>query len=390
MSHLFHSNRSYEKNHSNVDETYTNSIEDKIVSILSGEASQEEIAEVRRWLAESADNRKLYNDYLFIWNISGVIGRKDGYRTEAAWTSLDKQMTAQRHPALYALSWKKAMMVAAVAGIVFLAGMRVSRFTGKPADEQHMLTYAEHTSPYGSKSKVKLPDGSQVWLNAGSTLRYSSDYNTNRREVYLEGEGYFDVTRNEKTPFWVQTSTITVKVLGTAFNVKAYPEESFVETIVERGAVQLIDPLSKSKEMTVLRAHQKAVVEKGSQPEVEPEAEAPEQEVKPEEGVKPSSYIPIAAVKVNSEVRTEAYTSWKDTRWVIEREKLSTFAVKLERRYNVRFVFADDDLKDYVFSGKFEDETLDQLLEVLKLSAPILYRVKQNTVYLSRNKLFTN
>ena len=388
MSHLFHFNRSYEKNHSIVDETY-NSIEDKIVSVLSGQASREETAEVRRWLAESAVNRKLYDKYVNIWRASNAIGRMDDYQSDAAWASLNKRMEAQRHPILSGLSWKKAMIVAAMFVLVFLAGMSVNLFTGKSADEQNMLTYTEYTSPYGSKSKVKLPDGSLVWLNAGSTLRYSSDFNTNHREVYLEGEGYFDVARNEQTPFWVQTSTITIKVLGTAFNVKAYPEEAFVETIVERGVVQLVDPLSDSPKTTLLHAHQKAVVVKGSQSGKEPAGETPVQETKPEEA-KPLSYIPIADVKINSDVKTEVYTSWKDTRWVIEREKLSTFAVKLERRYNVRFVFADEELKEYVFSGKFEDETLEQLLEALKLTAPVLYKVKQNTVQLSRNKMFTN
>ena len=381
------------KINANVDETYTNQIEDKIVSVLSGQASQEEATEVRRWLAENETNRRLYDRYFNIWSASNAIGRVDDYQPDTAWTLLNKRMEMQRRPMLSGWSWKKAMMVAAVLGIVFLGGMSVNLFGGKAADEQDVLTYTEYTSPYGSKSKVKLPDGSLVWLNAGSTLRYSSDFNMKHREVYLEGEGYFDVKRNQQTPFWVQTSTITIKVLGTTFDVKAYPDESFVETIVERGAVQLINPLSDSQETTILYAGQKAVVVKGNQPEnEEPAGETPPaQEIKPNgggSGVKPLSYIPIADVKINSNVKTEAYTSWKDTRWVIESEKLATFAVKLERRYNVRFVFADEELKEYVFSGKFEDETLEQLLEALKLSAPVLYKVKQNTVQLSRNKMF--
>jgi ferric-dicitrate binding protein FerR (iron transport regulator) len=102
----------------------------------------------------------------------------------------------------------------------------------------------------------------------------------------------------------------------------------------------------------------------------------------------PTNHIPIADVKVKSNVRTEAYTSWKDSRWIIESEKLSALAIKLERRYNVKFVFADEELKENVFSGKLEGETLDQVLEAIKLTSPILYKVKNNTVYLSRNKMF--
>ena len=373
------------KNHLRVDNTYTNHIEDKIVSVLTGQASQEELAEVRQWLAESANNRKLYDEYTGIWGISCAVGRNDDYQPDAAWTLLNRRMKTRKNYMQPTIPWKKVMLVAAMLAIVFLAGTSVTLFTGK-ATEQSPLMFTEYSSPYGSKSMVKLPDGSSVWLNAGSMLRYSSDFNVHNREVYLEGEGYFNVTRNEQTPFLVQTSTITVKVLGTAFNVKAYPEESVVETTVERGAVQLIDPCSSSQEMTLLLAQQKAVVIKESQPEKKTE-EVPLQESN-HGGIKPVSYIPIADVEVNSNIRTEIYTSWKDSRWIFESEKLSSLAVKLERRYNVHFVFDDDELKDNVFSGKLEDETLNQVLEALKLTAPILYKIKQNTVYLSRNKMF--
>ena len=360
------------------DDNYKYSIEEKIADVLTGQASQEELTEVRQWLSESDDNRRLYNEYAGIWGISRTTSRNDDYQPDVAWALLSKRMKPQKN----IIPIRKVMMVAAMLVVVFLAGMAVSQFTGKATDEK-ILTYSEYTSPYGSKSKVKLSDGSLVWLNAGSTLRYSSDFNVNNREVYLEGEAYFDVVRNEQTPFLVQTTTITVKVLGTAFNVKAYPEESVVETTVERGAVQLIDPLSSSQETTILRAQQKAVVVKGSQHR----EEHGEADTKPDE-IKPLVYVPIADVTVNSNIATEAYTSWKDPRWIIESEKLSSLAVMLERRYNVNFVFEDEELKDFVFSGKFENETLDQVLEVMKLTAPILYKVKQNTVYLNRNKMF--
>ena len=376
-----------------MDDNYTYAIADKIVSVLTGQASQEELTVVRQWLAESAENRKLYDELAGIWGTCCAVGRKDDYQPDVAWTLLRKQMkTPVYRPQRPAISLRKVMLVAVMIVVVFLAGMSVNLFSDQPVDVHPQLTYTEYSSPYGSKSKVKLPDGSSVWLNAGSTLRYSSAFNVQNREVFLEGEGYFDVKRNERTPFLVQTSTIAVKVLGTAFNVKAYPEEAFVETTVEHGSVQLIDPLSDSQENTILRARQKAVVTKDVQHNAEPARPVAEGHVQKTEPVRiiQQNYIPIANVEVNSNVKIELYTSWKDTRWVIEREKLSNFAVKLERRYNVRFVFVDEELKDDVFSGKFEDETLDQLLDALKLTAPILYRVKQNTVYLSRNRYFIN
>jgi ferric-dicitrate binding protein FerR (iron transport regulator) len=362
------------------------SIEVKIVNALTGQASQEELVELKRWIAESEANRKLYDEYAYIWKISGAVRHKDNFQPDAAWTLLNKQMKMKKWDMLSGVSWKKVLMAAAVLTLVFLAGTRINLFSAKDADVSVLLTFAEFTSPYGSKSKVKLPDGSTVWLNAGSILRYSSEFNISHREIYLEGEGFFDVTRDEQAPFVVQTSTITIKALGTAFNVKAYPEESLVETTVEQGAVQLIDPASPSRDATVLRANQKAVVMTGRYSE---DAEPTTDNGQTQETQTGVITATLAEVQVKSNVRTEAYTSWKDPRWIIESEELSALAVKLERRYNVHFVFDDEALKEYVFSGKLEDETLEQVLETIKLTSPILYRVKNNTVYLSSNKMFS-
>jgi len=394
--------------------SYNSNLEDKVISTLTGQASQEELTAMRSWLAGSEANRRKFNEIAAIWTASSAVGRDVDYQPDAAWKWLfrrmntqkrshdernrpdalmtvpDRQIKTQKRNLLFGFSWKKWAAAAAVLVLVFLAGAGAGLLTGKNTATQAALTYTEYTSPYGSKSKVKLPDGSAVWLNAGSTLRYSSDFNVHHREVFLEGEGYFDVMRNDQSPFLVQTSVITIKVLGTAFNVKAYPEESVVETTVERGSIQLIDPLSSSQKTTILRAHQTAVVMKQDQPDVAFKEEAvktPVQASKPDL-IKPVIHTPIADVKVKNNVRTEVSTSWKDTRWVIESEKLSSLAVKLERRFNVRFVFADETLKENIFSGKLEDETLDQVLEAIKLTSPILYKVKNNTVYLSTNKMF--
>jgi ferric-dicitrate binding protein FerR (iron transport regulator) len=158
------------KNHLRVDNTYTNHIEDKIVSVLTGQASQEELAEVRQWLAESANNRKLYDEYTGIWGISCAVGRNDDYQSNAAWTLLNRRMKTRKNYMQPTIPWKKVMLVAAMLAIVFLAGTSVTLFTGK-ATEQSPLMFTEYSSPYGSKSMVKLPDGSSVWLNAGSMLR---------------------------------------------------------------------------------------------------------------------------------------------------------------------------------------------------------------------------
>ncbi len=362
--------------------THTDHIEDKIINVLTGRASQEELLEIRKWLSINEENREVYDEYVTTWIAGGMIGRKNDFQADAAWTKLSKKMK-KTYYAEYRIPWGK-IAVAAMIAVVILSGMMIYNISNEAHINEDSLAYTEYSSPYGSKSQVKLPDGSNVWLNAGSILRYSSDFNKNVREIYLEGEGYFDVARNEQKPFLVQTSTIAIKVLGTAFNVKAYPEESIVETTVERGKVQLLEPLTTSQGTTILQANQKAVVIKNMPAVIQMKEIGKTEKMK----IKPPKYIPIAKMEVSSNIKVEAYTSWKDTRWIIESEKLADLAVKLERRYNIHIVFDDEELKNYVFSGKFENETLDEVLEVMKLSAPILYKTKQNMVYMSRNKMF--
>ncbi|HKP32519.1 MAG TPA: FecR family protein, partial [Chitinophagaceae bacterium] len=111
----------------------------------------------------------------------------------------------------------------------------------------------------GSRTKLVLPDGSSVWLNAGSKLTYSKDFGTKDRNVTLTGEAFFDVVSNEEVPFEITTPTLQIKVLGTAFNVKSYPSEKTSETTVIRGRVEIISN-QRPNEKFVLKPNEKLVV----------------------------------------------------------------------------------------------------------------------------------
>jgi ferric-dicitrate binding protein FerR (iron transport regulator) len=229
---------------------------------------------------------------------------------------------------------------------------------------------------------ITLPDSSSIWLNAGSRLRYGSDFNRTNRTVFVEGEAYFKVARNEAKPFLVKTPAITLKVLGTSFNVKAYPEENRVETTVESGSVQVLRNVKGTlSDDLILTAGQKATIFKSS---LQTDSLPPATPLPAPENVLPDRVAERTVVAKN--VKTELYTSWKDMRWLIVRETLESLAVKLERRYNVQISFTDEALKDFSFSGTLEDETLEQVLKAIRLSAPINYTIRQNTVTLSRNK----
>ncbi len=221
-----------------------------------------------------------------------------------------------------------------------------------------------------------MPDGTSIWLNADTKLRYSVDYGTKNRNIYLDGEAYFKVAKNKKLPFRVNTSGITVTALGTVFNVKAYPEEKVIETTLEEGSVR-IDPVVKGKVKKtalsiLLKPNQKAVYQKRGQ-EMSVAGKAPEEIVRNEPVTEPK----LLPIKLDTSTVTDIrlYTSWKDSRWIFKNEKLGSLAVLLERRYDVHIQFENEALKDYAFSGILKEESLEQVLSALSFTAPIRYEI---------------
>ena len=237
--------------------------------------------------------------------------------------------------------------------------------------------------PLGSKSKVELPDGSLVTLNAGSKLHYSTTYGKDSREVWLEGEGYFKVAKNADIPFVVRAKEVTIKALGTEFNVKAYPEEKMVQTTLVNGLVSIHQAKASSDTQELMMKPKQTVTiyDEGTrtiEEEMELVKEKEKEKVQYAEARKPK-------IELKNEVKTELYTSWKDSRWVIESESIEELAMKLQRRYDVQIIIANNELKQYPFTGILADETLEQVLEIMKSVVPIKYVISKKVVLLSIN-----
>ena len=235
--------------------------------------------------------------------------------------------------------------------------------------------------PLGSMSKVELPDGSLVTLNAGSKLHYNTTYGKDSREVWLEGEGYFKVVKNADIPFVVRAKEVTIKALGTEFNVKAYPEEKMVQTTLVNGLVSIQqEKASSDTQELMMKPKQTVTIYDEGTRTIEEELELVKEKVviKNAEARKPK-------IELKNEVKTELYTSWKDSRWVIESESIEEVAMKLQRRYDVQIIIANNELKQYPFTGILADETLEQVLEIMKSVVPIKYVISKKVVLLSIN-----
>jgi transmembrane sensor len=227
------------------------------------------------------------------------------------------------------------------------------------------LAYNEIIVPLGEKAQIILSDGSHVWINSASKLRYPVQFGENSRDVTLEGEAFFDVVKKSGKTFVVNTRDVKVNVLGTAFNVKCYPGDKKTQTIVVRGEVK-VEVNNGSQKPIIIKPNEMATLR-------EKVSSGPQ-----------SSQSPTITV---NKVDPENLVSWKDQLLVFAGESFEDLAVKMERWYNVKIKIDNEDLKSERFNGKFvHNETVYQVLEAIKITTPITYSVEKDTIIISKTK----
>jgi len=210
--------------------------------------------------------------------------------------------------------------------------------TGKTAPDQQVssIIYA----PMGSRVSFNLPDGTTGMLNSGSHLSYSLPFNSNR-QVKLEGEAWFDVTRNEEYPFEISAGNSSVKVLGTSFNMCAYPEENYIEVVLQQGKVEFQD--NKDDEKVMMLPLERLVFQNGN---------------------------------ISKSVTDPAkYNAWTEGKLVFRGDPMAEVARRIERWYNVKVTLADKELEKYSFRATFQDDSLEEVLRFLSMTSPIRYKI---------------
>lgn len=234
----------------------------------------------------------------------------------------------------------------------------------------------------GSKSRVELPDGSVVWLNAGSKLTYNKDFGKNTRAVTLAGEGFFDVAKNKDLPFVITTANISIKVLGTVFNVKAYPEDKQTETSLIHGSIE-VTISNRPNDKIILSPSEKLIVENTFSKFNEKEKEKlPEITGKPTHDI--VNLMALKKLEYNANDSTIAETEWVNNKLIFRSEPFIDLAVRMERWYNVSIEIKDSKLEQEKLNGTLENETITQALEALKISTPFEYEKKGNKIIIHR------
>jgi ferric-dicitrate binding protein FerR (iron transport regulator) len=206
--------------------------------------------------------------------------------------------------------------------------------------EERTLQYSEIHVPYGQMSQLTLSDGTEVWLNSGTTIRYPERFGEKNRSVEVKGEAFFKVAKMVEKPFTVNSTDLKIEVLGTSFNFSAYQEDSYSSVTLVEGKVAVQDNFGKSIA-----------------------------QLKPGQMVTKAKNSNLLNIK---EVKTASYSAWTEGKIFFDDERLDQIALKLERWFNVEISFADPQLKSKRFTGTIlKNKPVDQIMQALELLAPI-------------------
>lgn len=258
------------------------------------------------------------------------------------------------------LTWIRRIAAASIIIPLFLASvfLAIDKFTpaGKVAGASDTLEIEKKVSASGEKSMVFLADGTRIWLNGDTRLSYARDFETkDTRDVYMEGEAFFDVAHNPEKPFIVHTSALKIKVLGTSFNVKSYSNDQTIETTLVHGKVRIEQSERKGNRINdiELAPNQRAIFNKESR-----------------------------SINIK-EVVAESTGSWRRERLVFDEERMSSVIIQMEKWYGVDIHVEDRGGLSCKLTASIEKETLDEFLKLLQLTHGVSYSISGRNVFIT-------
>jgi len=320
---------------------HTYNMEKKFSKYLNSTCNPDEFAEVIKAICSDDNKDNVSTEILKLWEetLNTAIENKENSQLLDKIhhrIALEESGTISRR-----FTWYRNLLKVAAVLILGLITTTIV-FYNKPEKLQYASIVETVTTPYGARTNFKLPDGSEVWLNSGSTISFPKQYDK-IRNVRLVGQAYFKVLKDGK-PFVVKTAYGNVEVTGTAFDVKAYKDENFETTLVE-GIVNVRD-----------RKNQVANLKPGEQ----------------------SVITPANEFTINN-VNTELSTSWREGRLIFVNEPFQNVAKALERWYNVKIELQGEKLKKLGYTGTIEMETFVEVLELINTTTSIKYKFDKNT-----------
>lgn len=341
---------------------------------LSNEASFEERRELQLLLQEDPYLQQQFSVLKDLWVPSHADDLQSSLKSERILVKAKLQEQeirfAKNSRWKYFQLSKSGWAVAASIIIIIAAAFYVFQPKASSQVAEQITSTDSVITPNGNRSQLLLPDGSRVWLNSGSILRYQN-FSGKTREVELIGEAYFDVVKMPEKPFIVHAEGVNIKVLGTSFNVRCYPEDKNIEATLLHGAIAVTHKDDPGNKMILLKPNQKLSISKMFT-------------------VKGSAdnFVPYNVDNIDSTIQPAQLieTAWVYNRLEFKNTDFRTLAAKMERWYNVRIVFGDKAVQELRFVGSFEKETITEALSALQLVANFSYEIRNNEINIHSSK----
>jgi transmembrane sensor len=357
---------------------------------LTGEASPEELQELEALLRRNPELHYPLQTLIDLWN------RAEPSQQAAAESAFDRHLDRmeklnvsfpagdQPTATEYAPSRKSRsfgtvaivsiMAIALTYGWLLLNPIHNRQASlSNPSQDLAAPALNEVVTANGSRTHLTLPDGTKVWLNAGSRLAYDKTYGSGRRDITLTGEAFFDVARNPQQPFIIHTPRMDLRVLGTSFNVKSYTADRTTEATLIRGSIA-ISIKNRPNETIILKPNQKLIVtsDQAKLLSLHPGQSRLAMDSTAQISIRPPSYEQNTGAMIE--------TSWVDNKFIFQDEDFGTLSKDLERWYGVSIRLTDPAQADWRFTGNFEKENIRQALDALKLTARFNYIIQENQI----------
>ncbi len=371
----------------NMDRKMQKNINEIIPRILSGESTTEDDLFFIDWLEKDRENVKVFSEKEKLWNSIDIVYNRYRFDHRKAFTKFRYAASNYKKPksrhSFYSTRLKTCLGWAAAGLLLLGLGSLITYFIisnsyPSPANYEVIV-------PVGSRSNITLADGTSVWLNAGSRLTYSRNFGEYDRKVHLEGEGYFDVNKQNRHPFTVITSQLEIVATGTSFNVKSYHEEEIIQTTLVSGSLIINRTNHKTRETGLLLEPNQQITYYKKSSEFILKDDDKDRPVGVEDGLIAEDSIverDIPKIVLSKGVDPDIFISWKDNRLIFDNETFSSIAVKLERRFGARIVINDEEIKNKQFKGVFDEISMEQALTALQFASNFDFYIKNDTIYI--------
>ncbi|WP_290795965.1 FecR family protein [Flavihumibacter sp. UBA7668] len=338
----------------------------------AGEASEAELEELGCLLSDNSSSGYTIEVLEKIWQAQ-LKSFPEPHLNEEVWEKINA-VTNTKSSVKPLFTIRKLLVAASLLVLFSVAGILTYQITRKQSAGNKIAKKQYQVSTQsGSKSRLVLPDGTQVWLNGNSELTYSNEqFGKENREVVLTGEAFFDVTKDEIYPFIIHAGPVNITVKGTAFNVKAYPKEKTIETSLVRGLVEVSTDEAPERKI-LLKPNEKIIIPLGNYVSGSGDSLL-------ENSHQPESLFTIT--KLQTTVNGPPEIAWTKPQLIFDNEALDLLAPKMESWFNIRIYFKDKEIQSKRFSGVIEKESLKETLEAMQLSGRFNYEIKETDLWI--------